>query len=204
MTTGGTLSRLQEQIKSYLTNLMLRTPHRVRTQLSEALVIISTRDFPSRWPTLLPELVEKLASPDPNTINGVLETANSILKRYRNQYRTNSLVHELEQTQNAFAPPLLATFLKLRPQVDSLQSNPEALRVVLSSVRLCCRIFYSLNSPGLTEVGCGPASCASLCCEMHSRALPEPGPLRNSQHEYRFGFPGQRPRASTPPLAACC
>jgi hypothetical protein len=32
-------------------------------------------------------------------INGVLETANSIFKRYRDQYRSNELVHELATTQ---------------------------------------------------------------------------------------------------------
>lgn len=32
-------------------------------------------------------------------INGVLQTANSIFKRYRDQYRSNALVSELAQTQ---------------------------------------------------------------------------------------------------------
>lgn len=72
---------LQEQIKGLITGLMLSTPPLVRAQLSEALTLISSHEFPARWQSLLPELIEKLASPEPRVMNGVLETANSIFKR---------------------------------------------------------------------------------------------------------------------------
>lgn len=62
---------------------MLSAPPRVRAQLSEALSLISAHDFPARWPSLLPHLVDKLASPDPQLVNGVLSTADSIYQRYR-------------------------------------------------------------------------------------------------------------------------
>lgn len=39
------------------------------------------------------------ANGDVAVINGVLQTANSIFKRYRDQYRSNALVNELAQTQ---------------------------------------------------------------------------------------------------------
>jgi hypothetical protein len=52
---------LQGQIKQLLTGLMLNTPPLVRAQLSEALTLISNHDFPTAWPQLLPELVERLA-----------------------------------------------------------------------------------------------------------------------------------------------
>jgi exportin-2 (importin alpha re-exporter) len=39
---------------------MLSTPQLIRAQLSEALTIISSHDFPANWPQLLPELVERL------------------------------------------------------------------------------------------------------------------------------------------------
>jgi exportin-2 (importin alpha re-exporter) len=51
---------LQDQIKQLLTGLMLSTPQLIRAQLSEALTIISSHDFPANWPQLLPELVERL------------------------------------------------------------------------------------------------------------------------------------------------
>ena len=74
---------LQDQIKAHITDLMLSAPPRVRAQLSEALAIVSGHDFPARWPQLLPHLVEKLAATDPQTLHGVLGTADSIYQRYR-------------------------------------------------------------------------------------------------------------------------
>lgn len=99
---------------------MLNTPQLIRAQLSEALSIISGYDFPAQWPTLLPELVERLQAADLATINGVCHTANSILKRYRDKMRTDPLVAELDKTQvccwkllGRGAMPLVVQYLRL-------------------------------------------------------------------------------------------
>jgi exportin-2 (importin alpha re-exporter) len=68
-------------IKGQLVTLMCATPDNSQRQLSEALTIISRMDFPTKWPTLLSELVHKLAGGDITIIIGVLEAANSIFKR---------------------------------------------------------------------------------------------------------------------------
>lgn len=60
---------MQEQIKTLLTGLMLSTPPLVRAQLSEALSVISSHDFPRKWSTLLPELIERLRSGDAATVH---------------------------------------------------------------------------------------------------------------------------------------
>lgn len=74
------------------------------------------------------------------------------MRRYRNKYRTNELVAELDASQRAFAPALLEAAQRLRPAVEAARDNTPLLRVLLSSARLAARIFYSLNSPGLTDV----------------------------------------------------
>lgn len=74
---------VQEQIKSLIVDLMLSAPQRVRSQLSEALSIISSHDFPAKWHTLLPLLIDKLRTDDMQLVNGVLSTADSIYQRYR-------------------------------------------------------------------------------------------------------------------------
>ena len=74
-------------MKAHITDLMLSAPPRVRAQLSEALSIISSHDFPARWQTLLPHLVDKMASPDQQLVNGVLSTADSIYQRYRHAHQ---------------------------------------------------------------------------------------------------------------------
>lgn len=104
---------LQEQIKGLLAGLMLSTPPLVRAQLSEALSVISGHEFPAKWPSLLPELIARLQSGDAATVHGVLETANSIYKRYRNQFMSNDLSDELTYSQQ-FVQPLLTTLQVLQ------------------------------------------------------------------------------------------
>ena len=70
-------------------------------------------DFPHQWPTLLPELVSKLASPDMAIINGVLEAANSIFKRFRNVEGTEETCIALKAALDVFAAPLLEMFTKM-------------------------------------------------------------------------------------------
>ena len=60
---------VQEQIKSLLTGLMLSTPPLARAQLSEALSVVSSHDFPRKWATLLPELIERLKTGDAGTVH---------------------------------------------------------------------------------------------------------------------------------------
>jgi exportin-2 (importin alpha re-exporter) len=96
-------------MKGLLPGLMVSTPPLVRAQLSEALSVISGHEFPSKWPTLLPELITRLQTGDAATVQGVLETANSIYKRYRNQFMSTALSDELAYSQQ-FVKPLLATF----------------------------------------------------------------------------------------------
>lgn len=110
-------SWLQDQIKSLITDLMLSTPLIVRAQLSEALSIISTHDFPNKWPDLLPRLIQKLQTGDPATINGVLHTLNSIYKRLRGQLMTDALSIELEVSQQV-VKPLLHALEQLTQQVS--------------------------------------------------------------------------------------
>lgn len=148
----------KDQVKAHITDLMLSAPPRVRSQLSEALSIVSSHDFPAKWPSLLPHLVDKLRSEDQLTLNGVLSTADSIYQRYRGQFMTDQLSEELQYSQ-ALVQPLLACLQALSKRVGELApaaaatGGPaaEPLRLLLSNVQLVTSIFYSLNSPGLTD-----------------------------------------------------
>jgi len=234
-------------VKAHITDLMLSAPPRVRAQLSEALSIVSSHDFPAKWQSLLPHLVEKMgagaAADNQQLLNGVLSTADSIYQRYRwvgrvwccgvmgaggngvlrgwagrwlqsrwafaashactypsqppliaplptcrgqfmtdrlsrklplhalipacgptaspscrGQFMTDQLSGELEYSQ-ALVKPLLACLQALSKRVAEVAPGAaaggaaaEPLRLLLSNVQLVCSIFYSLNSPGLTDV----------------------------------------------------
>jgi hypothetical protein len=47
--------------------------------------LIGRSDFPEKWPELLPNLVAKLSTDNFDVINGVMQTANSLFKRYGKQ-----------------------------------------------------------------------------------------------------------------------
>ena len=126
-------------------------------------------DFPARWQGLLPELIAKLKPPsNPETVYGVLETANAVFKRYRNQFLTPQLGEELAYSQQ-FVVPLLDIMATLVAQITAPQgcADADVLRRCVLSARLACRTFYSLNSPGLTQVpfpcGSNLPTCAACC-----------------------------------------
>lgn len=143
----------KEQIKAHIIDLMLSAPPRVRAQLSEALTIISEHDFPRRWEGLLPQLLDKLKTEDANMLNGVLSTADSIYQRYRGQFMTDSLSMELEYSQKLVRPLLEVAKRTTAVCTQAAAGGPgaDALPTLLSNARLVLSIFFSLNSPGLTE-----------------------------------------------------
>ena len=66
---------------------------------------------------------------------------------------TNELSVELAYSQR-MVKPLLQTLQKLVTQLESTPAGDiGAARQILACIRLALRIFFSLNSPGLTEVG---------------------------------------------------
>ncbi|CAK9858088.1 unnamed protein product [Sphagnum jensenii] len=143
----------KDQIKGLIVTLMLSTPPKIQSQLSEALSIMSQHDFPSKWQTLLPELVVSLQSAtDYTIINGILQTSNSIFKRFRYQYKSNELFTDLKYCLDGFAAPLLEIFLKTGQVIAANSENLSVLKPALECQRLSCCIFYSLNFQELPEV----------------------------------------------------
>ncbi|KAJ7514727.1 hypothetical protein O6H91_23G056900 [Diphasiastrum complanatum] len=142
----------KEQIKGLILGLMLTAPQKIQSQLSEALASISSHDFPQKWQSLLPELVSSLSSSsDYKVIHGILQTVNSIFKKFKYQYKSSELYRDLKYCLNGFAAPLLDIFLKTGQLIASNQDLPAVLKPLFESQRLCCRIFYSLNFQELPE-----------------------------------------------------
>ena len=64
---------IQNRIRSLLVEVMVYTPFEVRSQVGEALNLISIKDFPQRWPELIPSLAQQLSCQDISVARG--ETA---------------------------------------------------------------------------------------------------------------------------------
>mmetsp|Transcript_6873 Transcript_6873/g.12139 ORF Transcript_6873/g.12139 Transcript_6873/m.12139 type:complete len:959 (+) Transcript_6873:172-3048(+) len=142
----------RDNIKRHILNLMVKVTPRTRASLSEAVRIIGVSDFPEHWPYLLPDLTKQLAnSQDFSVIIGLLETANTLFKIFRNSMGNDDIRLKLKFCLENFAAPLLEFFKRCFGMIESLQGNIEGLRNVFSALRLLTRIFYSLNVIDLPE-----------------------------------------------------
>ena len=138
-------------IKSTIINLMLHSPLQFQKQLSEAISIIGREDFPKKWENLLPEMISKFQSNDFHVINGVLQTAHSLFKRYRHEFRSDELWTEIKHVLDSFAVPLTQLFENTVKLAEEHASNKDALKTLFSSLVLITKIFYSLNYQDLPE-----------------------------------------------------
>ena len=138
-------------IKASIAELMLTSPEQIQRQLSDGISIISREDFPEKWQDLLPQLVERLKSGDFNIINGVLRTAHSIFKRYRHEFKSNELWKEIKYVLGIFAVPVTEHFQQLLGLIETYNNDPNAIKVIFSSILLICKIFRSLNSQDFAE-----------------------------------------------------
>lgn len=130
---------------------MLRSPPALQKQLSDAVSIIGKYDFPKKWPQLIDEMVEKFATGDFNVINGVLQTAHSLFKRYRYEFKSQSLWEEIKLVLDRMAKPLTDLLLATMQLTKVHENNTEALKVIYGSLVLVCKVFFSLNSQDLPE-----------------------------------------------------
>lgn len=138
-------------IKGNLVELMCTVPPQIKAQCSEAISLISDVDFPSKWTNLLPELVQKFESPDPLVVQGVLQTADSIIKRFIYVRKCDELYRDILYVLNILQAPLLALFKNIGQAVKTLSADKAQLIPRFESLRLICSIFFSLNWQDLPE-----------------------------------------------------
>jgi len=141
----------RDAIKQYIVGLMLESPEQVQKQLSDAISIIGREDFPKKWPGLLAEMKSKFGTGDFNIINGVLRTAHSIFKRYRHEFKSQELWEEIKFVLESFASDLTELFKATMDLATKHANDPNALKVIFSSILMICKIFYSLNFQDLPE-----------------------------------------------------
>lgn len=138
-------------VKSHLVELMCTVPPKIQAQVSESISLIAAVDFPEKWQNLLPELVHKMNSPDLSVVNGCLNTANSIFKRFRHVQRSDELYAVLIYVLKHIEQPLLAMFVQTGQAIEAYKNDVQQLVPRFESLRLMCRIFLSLNFQDLPE-----------------------------------------------------
>lgn len=130
---------------------MCKAPPQIKVQCSECISLIADVDFPKRWDNLLPELVLKFNSPDPAVVEGVLMTANSIFKPFRYVQKSDALFGDILYALGHIQQPLLMLFKSISQSLSGFANDINQLKPRMESLRLICRIFYSLNWQDLPE-----------------------------------------------------
>jgi exportin-2 (importin alpha re-exporter) len=138
-------------IKENLVQLMCEVPPSIQAQCAEAISLIAALDFPSKWDSLLPTLVCRFGSDDPRIVNGVLITANSLFKSFRYVQRSDKLYEHILYSLKHVQEPLLLLFKTTDHAVGISSADAKQLKPHLESLRLICRIFFSLNYQDLPE-----------------------------------------------------
>jgi exportin-2 (importin alpha re-exporter) len=134
----------RDYVKSVIVQLMLKTPDAVQKQLSDAISIIGLEDFPKKWPGLLEEMVKYFQTSDFHLINGVLQTAHSLFRRYRHECRSEELWREIALVLETLASPLTSLFISTMKLSAEHAQNQEALKVLFNSLLLIVKVYYSL------------------------------------------------------------
>jgi exportin-2 (importin alpha re-exporter) len=192
---GGVPASDRALVKQHIVTLMLTSSHStVQKTLSAALSIISEGDFPDSWPSLLPELIEKLRTPDYATVCGVLRTLHSITRKFRHQI-TPQVEQSIIYVVELFCDPLLALFAQTMAHVKSALASdhaalPELFRALVLELKLLYTLCYA-ELPGKLEdrfndwfpeliwvLQC-PATLASL--NEHAEFEGKPGLLQQAQ-----------------------
>lgn len=144
----------RELIKNNLVSLMCTVPPAIQSQCSESIALIAAVDFPQRWDNLLTDLIAKFTDPNWNIVNGVLLTANSILKRFRFVQRSDALYADILYVLQRIQEPLTQLFVSITAQLDTAHTASGdilGLTARLAALRSINRIFYSLNYQDLPE-----------------------------------------------------
>ncbi|RZC37968.1 exportin-2 [Asbolus verrucosus] len=138
-------------IKNLIVTLMLSSPEAIQKQLSDAISIIGKTDFPLKWPELITQMVEKFATGDFHVINGVLQTAHSLFRKYRYEFKSNELWLEIKYVLEKLAKPLTDLLVATINLAQTHVNDVNALKVIYHSLVLICKVFYSLNYQDLPE-----------------------------------------------------
>ncbi|KAK9881974.1 hypothetical protein WA026_018163 [Henosepilachna vigintioctopunctata] len=88
---------------------------------------------------------------DFNVINGILRTAHSLFKKYRYEFRSDSLWSEIKFVLEKISQPLTNLLTATIALAETHANDRNALTVIYSSLGLICKIFFSLNYQDLPE-----------------------------------------------------
>lgn len=142
-----------QYIKAEILNVMIKLPNSLQVQLGETISIIAELDFPTKWESLIDDLVGKLSAEDFVLNKGILLVAHLIFKKWRPLFRSDELFSEIKMVLDKFAQPFLSLLLKTDELIIEAvaQSNAASLNIYFECMLLMVQIYYDLNCQDIPE-----------------------------------------------------
>jgi exportin-2 (importin alpha re-exporter) len=141
-------------VKRAIVGAMMAVPEKLQIFVSDALGTISNADFPldQKWPELMPQLMQSLASQDPSIVIATLRTTHAITRKYRTASQTevlwNEILFMLKQTHDR----LLSTHTSCIALAQQSAGNKPILELLFQTLEIVAKIFYDLNFQDIPEV----------------------------------------------------
>lgn len=132
-------SDIMDTLKRDILIMFLESPLKISKTLRPGIVCIADVDFPDRWPTLLPTLLQQ-AQENPRSITAMLKLIQSISHKYSYLSRSDPLYHEIIIMCDTVHDFLLSLTVNL---LQSLQDPPDDSSVKM--LALLMSVFYNLN-----------------------------------------------------------
>ncbi|KAI8459413.1 Cse1-domain-containing protein [Phakopsora pachyrhizi] len=145
----------RQNIKSRLIPVLisLAQNHNLQVQYTETVSIIASIDFPGQWPDLIDQIVQNFNQNDWTVNNTLLSTAHGIFKRWRSQFRSDTLFLEIKYVLERFCGPYLQLFKLLDNVLTNVVTTlpPKEQKTLARSLLLMIQIYYDLNSQDIPE-----------------------------------------------------
>jgi len=136
----------KEMVRNSVMDSLVWCEPLVATQIAEAMKMIVNTDFPHRWPTLVPQIMEYLRSTEDRKVVAALTALRNIAKVYEftRPTDTDNPRKPLNDLVESSFPLLQQTMRALEEQVDSApQGHIRGDHPIHHKQKLICKIVYS-------------------------------------------------------------
>ncbi|CAB3408856.1 unnamed protein product [Caenorhabditis bovis] len=142
----------ENMFRTALLEAMFSATGSIQDILSNALYLIAQRDFPLKWPELVPYLSQFLVADNFNHLVASLTSMEQIFRKFRYESKSNELWKELLKCLLSTQEPLtllLQKMMEVAPRQDQL--SVVDLAQWLKILCLIAKVFHSLCSQDIPE-----------------------------------------------------
>ncbi|CAI5439866.1 unnamed protein product [Caenorhabditis angaria] len=142
----------EEQFRQMLLEAMFSTKANIQEILSNALYLIGQRDFPEKWPELVPYLSKFLSGGDFNHLVASLSSMEQIFRKFRYQSKSTELWRELLKCLLSTQEPLtllLGSMMEVVGRKDQL--GADEINQWLKVLNLIAKVYHSLCAQEIPE-----------------------------------------------------